>query len=105
MREIAFFHRASRTLIPVDLIENLTPATPGTNWFLRTGFRALGMWNRPSPAPEYRFAWGDKARVRECMGRILACDFGRVILSHGGIIDARRQANRYSGLAEDPRLR
>ncbi|HEY1585676.1 MAG TPA: hypothetical protein VGH63_08305, partial [Polyangia bacterium] len=54
--------------------------------------RALGMWNRPSPAPEYRFAWGDKSRVREGMERILAWDFERVILSHGDIItrDARQ---------------
>jgi hypothetical protein len=86
MREIAFFHSASRTLILVDLVENFTPATAGTNLFLRIFFRALGMWNRPSPAPEYRFAWGDKARVRECMQRILAWDFERVILSHGDVI-------------------
>ena len=92
MREVAFFHRASRTLILVDLVENFTPATPGTNVFSRIVFRALGMWNRPGPAPEYRLAWGDKARVREGMERILAWDFERVILSHGDIIthDARQ---------------
>jgi hypothetical protein len=92
MREVAFFHRASRTLILVDLVENFTPATPGTNLFFRIVFRALGMWNRPCPAPEYRVAWGDKARVREGMERILAWDFKRVILSHGDIIprDARQ---------------
>ena len=86
MREVAFFHHASRTLILVDLVENFTSATLGTNLLLRTCFRALGMWNRPSPAPEYRFAWGDKARVREGLERILAWDFERVILSHGDII-------------------
>jgi hypothetical protein len=92
MREVAFFHRASRTLILVDLVENFTAATPGTNLFLRIAFRAFGMWNRPRPAPEYRFAWGDKARVREGMARILAWDFERVILSHGDVItrDARQ---------------
>jgi hypothetical protein len=92
MREVAFFHRASRTLILVDLIENFTAATPGTNLLLRIGFRALGMWNRPCPAPEYRLAWGDKASVREGMERILAWDFERVVLSHGDIItrDARQ---------------
>lgn len=91
MREVAFLHHASRTLLLVDLVENFTPATPGTNAVLRILFRALGMWNRPSPAPEYRFAWGDKARVREGMARILAWDFDRVILSHGDLItrDAR----------------
>jgi len=86
MREVAFFHRDSRTLLLVDLVENFTPETPGTNLFLRTLFRALGMWNAPAPAPEYRFAWGDKARVREGLERILAWDFERVILSHGDLI-------------------
>ncbi|HEX4405214.1 MAG TPA: DUF4336 domain-containing protein [Polyangia bacterium] len=86
MREVAFFHPASRTLILVDLVENFTSATPGTNVFLQLVFRALGMWNRPSPAPEYRFAWGDKARVRERLERIVAWDFERVILSHGDLI-------------------
>ena len=81
MREVAFFHRASRTLVLVDLVENFTSATPGTNLFFRVLFRGLGMWNRPSPAPEYRFAWGDKARVRRCMERILAWDFDRAIPS------------------------
>jgi hypothetical protein len=58
---------------------------------MRIAFRALGMWNRPGPAPEYRFAWGDKARVRVGLERILAWDFERVILSHGDVItrDAR----------------
>jgi hypothetical protein len=96
MREIAFLHRASRTLILVDLLENFTPATRGTNLFLRVLFRALGMWNRPGPAPEYRFAWGDRARVREGMDRILAWDFERVIVSHGDVItrDARQTVTR-----------
>lgn len=92
MREVAFLHHASKTLILVDLVENVTAATPGTNAWLRFLFRAIGMWNRPRPAPEYRFAWGDKARVREGLERILAWDFDRVILSHGDLIthDAKR---------------
>jgi len=92
MREVAFLHRASRTLILVDLVENFTPATPGTNLLSRIVFRGLGMWNRPGPAPEYRLAWGDKSQVREDLERILAWDFERVILAHGDIItrDARQ---------------
>lgn len=92
MREVALFHHRSRTLILVDLIENFTPNTNGAGVVLRLLFGALGMWNRPRPAPEYRIAWGDKARVREGMERILAWDFERVIISHGDIIthDARR---------------
>ncbi len=92
MREVAFLHHESKTLILVDLVENVTAATPGTNWFLRLVFRAIGMWNTPLPAPEYRFAWGDKALVRRGLERILAWDFDRVILSHGDLItrDAKR---------------
>lgn len=86
MREVAFLHRASRTLILVDLIENLTPATRGTNLFVRVLYRALGMWNRPGPAPEYRFPARAKVRVREGLARILAWEFDRVILSHGDLI-------------------
>ena len=86
MREVVFFHHASSTLILVDLVENVTATTPGTNWFLRLLFRAIGMWNTPSPAPEYRLGWGDKELVGQCMERILAWDFERVILSHGDLI-------------------
>jgi hypothetical protein len=86
MREVAFFHHASKTLILTDLVENVTADTSGTNTYLRLLFRAIGMWERPSPAPEYRVGWGDKALVREGMRRILAWDFERVILSHGDLI-------------------
>src|SRR6185312_14672859 len=86
IREVALLHRASRTLILVDLVENLTPATRGTNLFVRVLYRALGMWNQPGPAPEYRFPSRDKARVREGLERILAWEFDRVILSHGDLI-------------------
>jgi hypothetical protein len=93
MCEVAFFHRASKTLILVDLVENVTAATTGTNWFLRLVFRTIGMWNTPSPAPEYRLGLGDKALVRQCMMRILEWDFERVILSHGDLVthDARQR--------------
>jgi hypothetical protein len=96
MREVAFLHHESKTLILVDLVENVTAATPGTNWFLRLVFRTIGMWNTPSPAPEYRMGWGDKALVRNGLERILAWDFERVILSHGDLItqDAKRVVAR-----------
>lgn len=87
MREVAFFHRASRTLLLVDLVENFTSATQGTNALLRILFRAVGMWNVAKPAPEYRFGRSDKALVRASLERILAWDFERVILAHGDLID------------------
>ncbi|HVV85777.1 MAG TPA: DUF4336 domain-containing protein [Kofleriaceae bacterium] len=96
MREVAFLHRPSRTLLLVDLVENFTASTAGTNWWLRLLFRAVGLWNRPGPAPEYRFARSDRPRVRESLERILAWEFDRVILSHGDLItrDARQTVTR-----------
>jgi hypothetical protein len=92
IREVVFCHRPSRTLIVVDVIENIGDATAGTNWILRMWFLLFRMWNRPAPAPEYWLAWKDKSVARRCFERVLGWDFERVILAHGELItqDARR---------------
>jgi hypothetical protein len=87
MSEVAMLHRPSRTLLLVDVLENFTDATPGVNWLVRTVFKALGMWDVPTPAPEYRFAWKDRAAARESLERILAWDFERIVISHGDLVD------------------
>jgi hypothetical protein len=87
MREVAMFHRASRTLILVDLIENFTDATPGTGGALKFWFKhVFRMWNRPRPAPEYRLGWGDRRLAAQSLRRILAWDFQRIVLSHGDLV-------------------
>lgn len=86
IREVIFFHHASKTLILTDVIENIGDNTPGTNWMLRMWFVLFRMWNKPAPAPEYRFTWRDKAAARECFGRVLKWDFERVVLAHGDLI-------------------
>jgi hypothetical protein len=95
MREVAMFHRASRTLILVDLIENFTDATPHTGGALKFWFKTvLRMWNNPRPAPEYRMGWG--AAAAQSLRRILAWNFERIVLSHGDCIerDAHKVAAR-----------
>lgn len=88
MREVAMFHRASRTLILVDLIENFTDATPDTSGALKFWFKyVLRMWNDPRPAPEYRLGWSDRTAAADSLRRILAWDFQQIVLSHGDIID------------------
>ena len=82
MCEVAMLHRPSRTLLLVDLLENFTDATPGVNWLVRASFKVFGMWNNPTPAPEYRFAWKDRHAARESLQRILAWDFERIVISH-----------------------
>jgi len=99
MCEVAMLHRPSRTLLLVDVLENLTNATAGVNLLVRTLFKALGMWNNPTPAPEYRFAWRDGRAARESLERILAWDFERIVISHGDLINhhAKEVARRAWG--------
>ncbi len=88
IREIAMYHRASRTLILVDLIENFTDATPNTSNALKFWFKyVLRMWGHPRPAPEYRMGWNDRISAAKSLRRILEWDFRQIILSHGDLID------------------
>ena len=86
--EVAFFHKPSRTLLLVDLIENFTDQTPNVNWQLKLWWKVVfHMWDHPKPAPEYQLGWKDKAAASKSLKRILDWDFERVILSHGDLID------------------
>ena len=91
--EVAFLHKPSRTLLLVDLIENITDQTPNTNWLLKLWWKAVfHMWNNPKPAPEYQLGWKDKAAAHQSLQRILEWDFDRIILSHGDLIDRDAKA-------------
>lgn len=83
MHEVDFLHRASRTLVVTDLIENFRDETPGTNRMLRGMIRLLGMWGKPKPAPELRWFTVHRKAAREAFGKILAWDFDRIVLAHG----------------------
>ena len=104
MREIAMYHRASRTLILVDLIENFTDMTPNIGGALKLWFKyALRMWGNPKPAPEYRIGWNDRVAAAQSLRRILAWDFQRIVLSHGDLIDRDAHdvaAKAWSGILE-----
>lgn len=104
MREVAMFHRPSRTLLLVDLIENFTDATPHIGGMLKFWFKyVLRMWNSPRPAPEYRMGWIDHQAAAKSLRRILAWDFQRIVLAHGDLIDRNARevaAAAWSGLLE-----
>lgn len=100
MREVDFLHRASRTLVAVDLVENFSSQTAGTNAVLRAMMRVLGMWGRPRPAPELRWFTRDRAAARNAIEHILAWDFDRAVIAHGDLLnhsphDAIREAWRW----------
>ncbi|MEO6138441.1 MAG: DUF4336 domain-containing protein [Luteimonas sp.] len=87
MAEVALLHRPTRTLLLVDLVERFCDDTPNVKWLLRACWKALGMWNRPTLAPEYRIVgWNDRAAARRALERILAWDFQRVVIAHGELI-------------------
>ena len=87
--EVIFLHRRSCTLIVTDVVENIGPATPNTNWVLRFFWKVVfRMWGRPAPAPEYQMGWHDKAAAGRALERVLAWDFVRVVLAHGDLIEA-----------------
>lgn len=93
--EVAFFHKSSRTLLLVDLIENIGDESPEVNWQMKFWWKAVfHMWNRPKPAPEYQMGWKDKAAASKSLQRILQWDFERIVLAHGNTIekDARAAA-------------
>jgi hypothetical protein len=86
--EVAFFHRQTRTLILVDLIEKFSDATPNVDWILKLWWKLVfQMWNKAKPAPEYQLGWSDKKAARASLHRILQWDFERVIVAHGDLIE------------------
>jgi len=87
--EIAFYHTASKTLILVDLLENIGDVIPDVDWKIKLYWKAVfHRWNQPTPAPEYEMGWKDKAAARASILKILAFDFERIVISHGPNIDA-----------------
>lgn len=96
INEVAFFHQSTKTLILVDLIENIgDDYTHEAGLLLQFWWKAvLNMWNNPKAAPEYQLGWGNKAVVKKSLNRILDWDFDKIILAHGNLIehDARAVA-------------
>ena len=87
--EVAFFHRPSKTLILVDLLENI-----GDDYGHKAGLLLqfwwryiFRMWNSPKAAPEYQMGWGNKKIVKDVLNKILDWGAERVILAHGENIE------------------
>jgi len=87
--EVVFLHKPSRTIILVDLLENI-----GDDYRHKAGLLlkfwwkiVLRMWNNPKAAPEYQMGWGKKNIVKIGLNKILNWDAERVILAHGENIE------------------
>jgi hypothetical protein len=89
MWEVAMFHKPSKTLILVDLLENIgDDYQHPASLFLRFWWKVVyKMWNNPKAAPEYQMGWGKKYIVKGGLEKILAWEAERIILAHGELIE------------------
>ena len=92
--EVAFVHKNTRTLILVDLLENIgDDYTHEAGLLLKFWWKVVfKMWNNPKAAPEYQLGWGDKDVVKKGLEKILSWDFDRIILAHGNLIESNAKA-------------
>jgi hypothetical protein len=84
INEVAFCHRASRTLLAADLVVNFQSDAP---LLTRLAFRLVGGYGRFGPTLLERVLVRDRAAARAALERILSWDFDRVVLAHGHILE------------------
>ena len=87
--EVAFFHRASRTLILADLVQSGHPESPRLT---RLATRLNGTYERPGPPAPVRLGFRDKAAARASAERVLAWDFDRIVVAHGRVVETGGKA-------------
>jgi hypothetical protein len=84
MNEVAFLHRASRTLLVTDLCFNVRHSDHlGTRLFMR----ANGAYGRFGPSRMLRALVRDRPALRASVERILQWDFDRVVVTHGDVLE------------------
>jgi hypothetical protein len=80
--EVVFFHRRSRTLVLVDLVQDFDPAPLSRS--LRLLFRVIGALHPNGQAPvDFRLSFFDRQSARDCLQRLLAWEPERVVIAHG----------------------
>ncbi|WP_374573604.1 DUF4336 domain-containing protein [Phenylobacterium sp.] len=89
--EVVFFHRASRTVLFTDLIQQFPPG-----WF--SGWRALvarlDLMTQPEPAVprKFRVSFTDRRAARADLDRILSWPAEQVLMAHGAPVLADGRA-------------
>lgn len=89
--EIVFYHRASRTVLFTDLLQNLPPELNG-GW--RQAVARLDLMVRPEPTVprKFRFAMTDRQAAAKAMRQILDWPAEQVLMAHGTPVTAGGQA-------------
>jgi hypothetical protein len=84
LTEVIFFHRASRTAVIADLIQNFPPGWFGgwKEWLARLdGIMAP----RPGPPREWRASFLNRARAGRALSAVLAWHPRHVVIAHGDL--------------------
>lgn len=89
LQEVAFLHRASRTLILTDWMFNVQRSR---SLWTRLFMRVNGGWRRPAQTRVLRTTIADRAAARASTDRLLEWDFDRVIVTHGDIVEREGKA-------------
>ncbi len=83
--EVIFFHRASRTLVVADLVENIGPDTLPSKAG-RALAKMMRIYGRALPSPEFRMYTFDAEAARQKLDEINTWPFERILLAHGDLI-------------------
>ncbi len=92
IREVAFFHKKSHTLILDDIIQRYLPEPdrPLRNMF----FRLEGIMVPDAGVPgDIRLTFTDRAAARRSIRKLMSWDFDRLIIAHGMCI--KKDANSF----------
>jgi hypothetical protein len=95
MKEVVFFHPASRTLVLTDLAFHVPSDGGGARLF----HRLVGATGRFGPHRIIRFGIRDRHAARASLEGMLAWDFDRVVVSHGEVLETGGQAAMRAGFA------
>jgi hypothetical protein len=94
--EVAFFHRASRTLILCDLAFNFGP---NAAWLTRILMSLIFSYGSFGPSKLDPLLIRDRTVARQSLERILSWDFDRVIVAHGDVLESGGHALLRDGYA------
>lgn len=83
MTEVVFFHRASRTLVLTDLIENFEPRKLSSFMRWLTRFGGVQDPNGGMPRDMRLTFSGDRAGLRSAIEQMIAWNPERIVLAHG----------------------
>jgi hypothetical protein len=84
LQEVAFLHRASRTLILTDLAFNIQQSN---SLFTRFFMRVNGAYGHFGPSRIFRALVKDRAALRSSLDRMQQWDFDRIIVTHGEVLE------------------